>query len=190
MYLIVGLGNPGRKYDGTRHNVGYAVIDSLAKYLGVELDKLKFKGIFTKTNYKNEKIILLKPETYMNASGDSVQSFIDYFGIDIKNVIVIVDDIDIKFGTVRIRKNGSAGTHNGLKSIVQRTGKTDFPRIKVAVNHKPSYMDLADFILSKFSASEQKVISKEIEIARDAILEIIEKDIDSSMNKYNPIIVE
>ena len=190
MYLIVGLGNPGRRYEGTRHNIGFAVIDSLAEYLGVKLDKVKFKGIFAKTNYKNEKIILLKPETYMNASGDSVKPFIDYFGIDIEKVIVIVDDIDIKFGTVRIRKNGSAGTHNGLKSIIQRTGNKDFPRVKVAVNQKPSYMDLADFVMSKFSASEQKIILKEIEIARDAILDIIEKDVDSSMNKYNPIIVE
>lgn len=190
MYLVVGLGNPGRRYDGTRHNIGFAVIDSLAEHLGVKLDKVKFKGIFTKTNYKNEKIILLKPETFMNASGDSVQPFIDYFGIDIDKVIVIVDDIDIKFGTVRIRKNGSAGTHNGLKSIVQRVGDTNFPRVKVAVNNKPSYMDLADFVMSKFSEKEKKIIDKEIDIARDAILDIVENDINIAMNKYNPIIVE
>lgn len=187
MYLVVGLGNPGRQYEKTRHNVGFEVIDSLADYFGTKLDKLKFKGSYAQIRYENEKIILLKPETFMNASGESVQPFMDYFGIEAENLIVIVDDIDIKFGTVRIRSNGSAGTHNGLKSIINRINNKNFPRIKLAVNQKPSYIDLADFVLSKFTDSERKIIDKEVELAKDAVLEIIKTDVNTAMNKINSI---
>ncbi|WP_282925704.1 aminoacyl-tRNA hydrolase [Helcococcus kunzii] len=187
MYLIVGLGNPGRQYEKTRHNVGFDVIDRLADHFGVKLDKLKFKGSYAQFRYENEKIILLKPETFMNASGESVQPFMNYFGIEPENLIVIVDDIDIKFGTVRIRANGSAGTHNGLKSVINRINNKNFTRIKLAVNQKPTYMDLADFVLSKFTDSERKIVDKEVELAKDAVLEILKSDVNTAMNKINSI---
>lgn len=190
MYLVVGLGNPGKRYEKTRHNVGFDAIDSLAEYFSISLDKVKFKGVYGEARYKGEKIILLKPETYMNASGDSVQPFMDYFSIDIENLIVLVDDIDIQFGTVRVKKNGSAGTHNGLKSIISRVADKNFPRVKIAVNQKPSYMDLADFVLSKFTVKERTIVDKEIEIARDAVIDIIDNGIDAAMNKTNPIALE
>lgn len=188
MYLIVGLGNPGKRYEKTRHNVGFDTIDLLAEHFNLKLDKFKFKGSYAETRYNNSKIILLKPETYMNASGDCVQQFVDYYGIEMSNLIVIVDDIDIKFGTVRIRKNGSAGTHNGLKSIVKQLGgKSDFPRIKIAVNQKPNYMDLADYVLSKFTDKERKIVNEELENAKQAVLLILEENIDIAMNKINPL---
>lgn len=185
MYLIVGLGNPGKKYDKTRHNVGFDCLDLIASKLNVDINKAKFKGIYGETRYNNEKIILLKPETYMNASGISVQECAKFYGIDVENIIVLVDDIDIKFGSVRVKKNGSAGTHNGLKSIIQHLGSKEFPRVKIAVNQKPEYMDLADFVLSKFSDSERKIVDKELELACDAVFEILDKDIEKAMNKIN-----
>lgn len=188
MYLVVGLGNPGRQYEKTRHNIGFDAIDVLAKYFGVEFDKAKFRGIYAETRFNNEKIILVKPETFMNVSGDCVQQFMNYYGIDTENLIVLVDDIDIKFGTVKLKKNGSAGTHNGLKSIIQRLGgDKNFPRVKISVGQKPDYMDLADFVLSKFSDKEREIVEKEIEIAKDAVVHIIESGVDFSMNKINSL---
>lgn len=188
MYLIVGLGNPGKRYEKTRHNVGFDTIDVLAKYFGVEFDKAKFRGIYAETRFNNEKIILVKPQTFMNISGDCVYQFMNYYGIDTQNLIVLVDDIDIKFGTVKLKKNGSAGTHNGLKSIIQRLeGDNNFPRVKIAVGKKPDYMDLADFVISKFTDKERKIIDKEIEIAKDAVIHIIESGVDFSMNRINPL---
>lgn len=190
MYLIVGLGNPGRRYEHTRHNVGYDCIDLFAKDLGVDFNRVKFKGIFAETNYNGNKIILLKPETYMNASGISVLECANFYGIDINNIIVLVDDIDIKFGTVRIKKKGSAGTHNGLKSLINSLKSSEFPRIKIAVNQRPSYMDLADFVLSKFTDKEKEIIDKELVIAKDAIFEILNNGIEASMNLINSKNVE
>lgn len=185
MYLIVGLGNPGRKYEKTRHNIGFEVVDSLAEYFNVKLDKFKFKGVYGQARHKGSKVILVKPETFMNLSGDCVGQFASYFGVDEENIIVIVDDIDIKFGTVRIKKNGSAGTHNGLKSIVQHLQSQDFPRVKLAVNKKPDYMDLANFVLSKFTNEEIPIIDKEVELAKDGVIKIIEEGIDYAMNYVN-----
>lgn len=186
MYLIVGLGNPGRRYEKTKHNVGFDAIDSLAQYFDVKVEKSRFKGVYAEARYKENKLILLKPETYMNASGDCVSQFVSYYNIDIENVIVLVDDIDIKFGTVRIKKNGSAGTHNGLKSIIQRFGgNKNFPRVKISVGKKPEYMDLGDFVLSKFTTSERFIVDKEILNARDGVLEIIDNGIDKAMNLIN-----
>lgn len=191
MYLIVGLGNPGKRYEKTRHNVGFDAIDVLADFFNIKLDKAKFKGIYAETRFNNEKIILVKPETFMNASGDCVQQYMDFYGIDSKNLIVIVDDIDIKFGRVKIKNNGSAGTHNGLKSIIQRLGgKKDFPRVKIAVGNKPEYLDLADFVMSKFTEKERKIVDKEIELAKEAVIHIIEDDVDFAMNRINPLEVE
>lgn len=190
MYLIVGLGNPGSRYEKTRHNIGFNTIDLLADYLNVKVDKFKFKGLYGQTTYKNNKIILLKPETYMNDSGVSVSQFVNYFDIDHDKLIVIVDDIDIEFGTVKIKRSGSAGTHNGLKSIIRLLGWDDFPRVKIAINNKPSYMDLANFVLSRFSPSEEKIVQEQMEIARDGVLTILTDGIDKAMNVTNSKMVE
>ncbi|NLW52366.1 MAG: aminoacyl-tRNA hydrolase [Tissierellia bacterium] len=190
MYIIVGLGNPGKKYEGNRHNVGFMTIDKLASIMDINVNRLKFKGLYGQGMYKGEKVILLKPQTYMNASGESVVPFVNYYDIDLENLIVITDDIDIDFGMVRVRKKGSAGTHNGMKSIISLLGDSDFPRVKIAVGKKPSYMDLADFVLSNFRKDEIDTLEKEIELASDAVLEMITNGLDASMNKINSIRIE
>lgn len=187
MYLIVGLGNPGKRYEKTRHNVGFSAIDKIAERLDIDVSKLKFKGQFGQGTYKGEKVILLKPQTYMNNSGESVQAFYKYYNIENDRLIVLVDDIDIDFGTVRIKKKGSAGTHNGMKSIIQMLGHGDFSRIKIAVGKKPSYMDLANFVLGRFTSDETEIIEKEIDLAADSVLDIIEAGLDYAMNHTNSI---
>lgn len=187
MYIVVGLGNPGKKYENNRHNVGFMTVDRLAEKLGISITKSKFKSVYGEANYKGKKLILVKPQTFMNVSGESVQPFVKFFNVDLENLIVITDDIDIEFGTVRIRKKGSAGTHNGLKSIVNLLGNSSFPRIKVAVGRKPSYMDLADYVLSNFTKDEKEILEKEIDLAVEAVLHIVESGLDEAMNKVNPI---
>lgn len=190
MFLIVGLGNPGKRYENTRHNVGFMTVDYLAEKLGITVNKIRFKGAYGQAIYKGQKVILLKPQTFMNLSGESVRPVMDYFGIKEENLIVLTDDIDIEFGMVRVKKKGSAGTHNGLKSIIQHLGSQDFPRVKIAVGKKPAYMDLADFVLSKFDKDEVKILDQEIELAGQACFEIIENGIDTAMNKINAVKIE
>ncbi|MDO5026691.1 MAG: aminoacyl-tRNA hydrolase [Tissierellia bacterium] len=187
MYLIVGLGNPGKKYEKTRHNVGFSAIDKLAEKLDIDISKLKFKGMFGQGSYKGEKIILLKPQTYMNNSGEAVQAFYNYYNLENDQLIVLVDDIDIEFASVRIKKKGSAGTHNGMKSIIKMLGHGDFPRVKIAVGKKPSYMDLADFVLGRFTTSELDIIEKELDLAVDSVIDILDYGLDHAMNKTNSI---
>lgn len=187
MYLIVGLGNPGRRYEETRHNVGFMTLDRLADKLGIAINRIKFKGLYGQGNYKGEKVILLKPQTYMNLSGESVMPFVNYYQIPIENVIVIVDDVDIEFGRVRVRKKGSPGTHNGLKSITQLLGDSNFPRIKIAVGQKPSYMDLAAYVLGKFTDNEKDILDKELDLAAKAALDIVSDGVEYAMNQTNPI---
>lgn len=190
IYLIVGLGNPGKNYVGTRHNVGYGVVDILADKYNINMNKEKLKSYYGQINMFGKKCIFLKPLTYMNLSGEAVIDAVNYFKIKPENIIVIVDDIDIPFGTVRIKKKGSAGTHNGLKSIIYHLETENFPRIRVSVGKCPSYMDLKDFVLSKFSSSEEKILKKELEISADAVEEIIKSDVDKTMCKFNGINIE
>lgn len=190
IYLIVGLGNPGKNYVGTRHNVGYGVIDILAEKYSISMNKEKFKSFFGQINMFGKKCIFLKPLTYMNLSGEAVIDAVNYFKIKPENIIVILDDIDIPFGTVRIKKKGSAGTHNGLKSIIYHLETEDFPRIRVSVGKCPNYMDLKDFVLSKFSSSEEKILKKVLEISADAVEEIIKSDVDKAMCKFNGMCIE
>ncbi|MCI5996633.1 MAG: aminoacyl-tRNA hydrolase [Peptoniphilaceae bacterium] len=189
-YLIVGLGNPGKNYVGTRHNVGYGVIDILAKRHDISMNREKFKSFYGQKNLFEKKCIFLKPLTYMNLSGEAVIDAAKYFNINPKNIIVIVDDIDIPFGTVKIKKKGSAGTHNGLKSIIYQLETEEFPRVKVSVGKCPSYMDLKDFVLSGFSANESKILNKELELSADAVEEILRADVDKAMCKFNGVVIE
>lgn len=187
MYYIVGLGNPGLKYENTRHNVGFLTIDYLARKHNIDVRKSKFKSLYGQGNISGHKVMLVKPQTFMNNSGEAVRDLKNFYKFDSDKLIVIYDDIDIDFGSIRIRKKGSAGTHNGMKSIIYQIKDDKFPRIKIAVGKKPEYMDLANFVLSGFSEKEVSVIRDEIDLAAKSIETIIENDIDSAMNKFNSI---
>lgn len=156
MKVIVGLGNPGKQYENTRHNVGFNVIDLLSQALSIPVNKAKCKGLYGQGTRNGEKIFLLKPQTYMNNSGESVQEFIRYFNIPIQDVLVLVDDIDIDFTEIKIKAKGSAGTHNGLKSIIAMTGSQDFPRLKIGVGKKHPEENLANFVLGRFPRDQQE----------------------------------
>ena len=185
MYYIVGLGNPGLKYENTRHNAGFITIDYLARKYDIDVRKIKFKSLIGQGVISGQKIMLVKPQTYMNNSGEALREIFNYFDFDHDKLIVIYDDIDIAFGSIRIRKKGSAGTHNGMKSIIYNLKFDDFPRIKVSVGKKPEYMDLANFVLSGFSKEEAKIIEDEVILAGDAIKMIIEEGIEKAMSIYN-----
>ncbi len=185
-WLIVGLGNPGKEYARTRHNAGFRAIDCLAESLGCKIDKLKFQGLYGQTTYRGKKLLLLKPQTFMNSSGRSVLQLSAYFHIPPQKIIVLFDDISLEPGRLRIRADGSAGGHNGIKSIISELGSQDFPRVKIGVGAKPHpEQDLADWVLSNFSANEEKALSAALEKAGDAALCIIEKGIPESANRFN-----
>lgn len=185
MYYIVGLGNPGMQYENTRHNAGFISIDYLARKYDIDVRKIKFKSLIGQGVISGHKVMLVKPQTYMNNSGEAIREIFNYFDFDHDKLIVIFDDIDIDFGSIRIRKKGSAGTHNGMKSIIYNLQFDDFPRIKVAVGKKPEYMDLANFVLSGFSKKEAKIIEEEVMLLSDAIEMILEEGIDKTMSIYN-----
>ena len=185
MYYIVGLGNPGIQYENTRHNAGFISIDYLARKYSIDVRKIKFKSLIGQGVISGQKVMLVKPQTYMNNSGEAIREIYKYFEFDHDKLIVIYDDIDIDFGSIRIRKKGSAGTHNGMKSIIYNLEFDDFPRIKVAVGEKPSYMDLANFVLSGFSKDEAKIIKEEVMLVGESIEMILEEGIDKTMSVYN-----
>lgn len=187
MYYIVGLGNPGLQYENTRHNAGFLTIDYLADKYGIDVKKLKFKSLYGQGMISGHKVMLIKPQTYMNNSGEAVRDIKNFYRFDSDKLIVVYDDIDIDFGSIRIRKKGSAGTHNGMKSIIYQIQDDSFPRIKISVGKKPDYMDLANFVLSGFSEKEASVMRDEIGLAADAIELMIKDGIDKSMNKFNSI---
>ena len=185
-WLIVGLGNPGKDYTYTRHNAGYRALDLLAKRLDCKVDKSKFQGLYGQVKYGSEKLFLLKPLTYMNLSGQSVLQLSAYYNIPPQRIIVLFDDISLPPGRLRVRADGSAGGHNGIKSIISQLGSQDFPRVKIGVGAKPdASRDLADWVLSPFSAQEEKALSYSLEKAADAALAIIDKGVPTAANLYN-----
>lgn len=185
-WLIVGLGNPGKEYALTRHNTGFRALDILADSLGIKIDRAKFQGLYGQTTSSGKKIYLLKPQTYMNLSGRSVLQLSAYFGIPPQRIIVMFDDISLEPGRVRIRANGSAGGHNGIKSIIAELGSQEFPRIKIGVGAKPHPdSDLAEWVLSGFSTKEEKDLRFALDNAAAAALMIIEKDVSEAANRYN-----
>lgn len=185
-WLIVGLGNPGQQYAGTRHNCGFRAIDILAKDLGVKIDKGKFQGLYGQTSISGTKVYLLKPQTYMNLSGKSVAQLANYFHVPPQKIIVLFDDISLPPGRLRIRSDGSAGGHNGIKSIIADLGSQDFPRVKIGVGAKPhDQQDLADWVLSNFSAQEEKDLAFALQNAADAARCIVEKGVYEAANRYN-----
>ena len=185
-WLIVGLGNPGREYERTRHNCGFRALDVLAGKLGCKIDKGKFQGIYGQVNYGGKKLMLLKPLTYMNLSGRSVLQLSAYFGIPPQRIIVLFDDISLEPGRLRVRADGSAGGHNGIKSIIQEVGSQAFPRVKIGVGKKPNpEFDLADWVLSTFSPQEEKALAVALENAADAALSIIDRGVPEAANRFN-----
>ena len=185
-WLIVGLGNPGKEYERTRHNAGFRALDVLADKLICKIDKGKFQGLYGQTTYLGRKIFLLKPLTYMNLSGRSVLQLSSYFNIPPQRIIVLFDDISLPPGRLRIRPDGSAGGHNGIKSIISEVGSQDFPRVKIGVGGKAHpEQDLADHVLSAFSSTEEKALVSALDRAADAALCIIDRGVAESANRYN-----
>ena len=185
-WLIVGLGNPGREYERTRHNAGFRALDVLADKLGCKIDKGKFQGIYGQANYGGTKVMLLTPLTYMNLSGRSVLQLSAYFNIPPQRIIVMFDDISLEPGRLRVRADGSAGGHNGIKSIIQEVGSQAFPRVKIGVGAKPNpEFDLADWVLSAFSAQEEKALAVALGNAADAALSIIDRGVPETANRFN-----
>lgn len=185
-WLIVGLGNPGKEYERTRHNAGFRAIELLAQKLGCKIDKAKFQGLYAQVNYNGEKLFLLKPQTFMNLSGRAVLQLSAYYSIPPERIIVLFDDISMAPGRLRIRAEGSAGGHNGIKSIISELGSQAFPRVKIGVGAKPTpEFDLAAWVLSTFSAKEEKDLSYALENAVDAVLTIIDRGVPEAANRFN-----
>ena len=185
-WLIVGLGNPGKEYAATKHNCGFRAIDILAQQLGCKIDKAKFQGLYGQTTYQGAKLFLLKPQTFMNLSGRSVLQLSAYYNIPPQRIIVLFDDISLEPGRLRIRPDGSAGGHNGIKSIIAELGSQDFPRVKIGVGAKPHKdADLADWVLSGFSANEEKALAVSLKNAADSALCIVERGVYEAANRFN-----
>ena len=185
-WLIVGLGNPGREYERTRHNVGWRTVELLAQDAGVKIDRARFRGLTRSCTLAGQRVLLLKPETYMNASGESVQLAAMYYKIPIDRILILSDDISLPVGKIRVRAEGSAGGHNGLKSVISRLGSQDFPRIRIGVGAKPHPdFDLADWVLSGFTSEEEKALAPAIDHAAAAALELIRNGVQSAAAKYN-----
>ena len=185
-YMVVGLGNPGLNYFLTRHNVGFMAIDYISKELNVDIQKDNFEGLYTITNVNNKKILLLKPQTFMNNSGESVRQVMNFYKVNSQNVILIYDDISFEVGNLRIKRRGSHGGQNGVKNILELCGSENFPRIKIGIGNKPSSdWSLSDWVLSRFSREEVMVLNKAFKSAYEAFLMIIDGKIDAAMNKFN-----
>ena len=185
MYVIAGLGNPGREYEGTRHNVGFMTLDALADKYNIDVREKAFKGLIGKGMIEGNKVILVKPQTYMNLSGECIRQVMDYYKVDPSEFIVIYDDISLVPGGIRIRKKGSAGGHNGIKNIIAHLGTQEFPRVRIGVGEKPARMDLADYVLGHFDREEQVLMKQVSEEVCEAVQMILEKGPDAAMNVYN-----
>lgn len=186
MFIIAGLGNPGKQYEGTRHNIGWQVIDELADKYNIRVTESKFKGLTGKGMIGGEKVLLLKPLTFMNLSGECIREAVNFYKIDeTSQLIVVADDISLDVGQIRMRKKGSAGGHNGLKNIIAHLGHENFMRIKMGVGDKPAGYDLADYVLGHFSKEEEKILAESKKTAVLAIETIMSDGIDKAMNLYN-----
>ena len=183
MYLIVGLGNIGQKFDGTRHNIGFEVVDKLAQKYNASF-KEKFNGVYSQVMIGGKKVILLKPSTYMNLSGECVRPFVDYFDVEIEDLFIIHDDIEFDLGTLKIRKKGGAGTHNGMKSIIGLLGESGFPRLRFGVGNDKG-VELANYVLGRFRDEEKEVVALASHRACEIVESYLSDGIDFAMNKYN-----
>ena len=185
MIIIAGLGNPTKQYEGTRHNAGFRVIDKIADDYGISINKKEFKGLCGSGYIEGQKVLLLKPQTFMNLSGESIRAAADFYKVEPEDVIVIFDDISLEPGNIRIRKKGSAGGHNGIKNIIAMTGTQNFMRIKVGVGEKPKGWDLADYFLGRFDTEDRAKVEEAIQHAIDAAVMMMQGEVDKAMNDYN-----
>ena len=185
MIVIAGLGNPGRKYDRTRHNAGFCVIDRLADRYGISVDEKMFKALVGRGVIEGQKVLLVKPQTFMNLSGESIQPILGYYKVDPQDFIVIYDDISLEPGNIRVRGKGSAGGHNGIKSIIARLGTQDFPRVRIGTGEKPAMMDLADYVLGHFTPEEQKEMDEAYAAGAEAAVTLLTEGIEKAMNRFN-----
>ena len=185
-YIIAGLGNPGEKYEGTRHNAGFIVMDALAEKLGFEMKKLKFKSLCADVSVSGKHCLVMKPSTFMNNSGQAISEAMNYYKLDIEHVVIVYDDISLEPGKLRIRRKGSDGGHNGIKNIIYLSGSDKFPRIKVGVGAKPNpHWELADWVLSRFTESEMKSLTEAAENAAQSVEYMVNEQTDKAMNLFN-----
>jgi len=185
MYLIIGLGNPEEEYSKTRHNMGFNTINKIAKQQKIEINKTKFQGLYETATIEGEKVILVKPQTYMNLSGNCVQEFVNFYKIEKQNIIVIYDDMDIEPGQIKIRKQGGPGGHNGMKSIIQMLDTEEFARIRIGIGRPKHNGDDINYVIGKIPEDEIPKLDDGVERAKDAVIEILKNGIDSAMNKFN-----
>lgn len=184
-YLLIGLGNPGREYRDSRHNVGFMLIDRLIVRLNARGMKVQSKAIVTSATYEDRKIILAKPQTYMNLSGQSAHGLLTFYKLPVENMLIAHDDLDIPFGTIRIRPKGGPGGQGGMASTIQQLGTKDFPRLRIGIGRPPGRMDPAAYVLQDFSREEMKVLSEIVDRAADAALTFVVEGLNKAMNKYN-----
>jgi PTH1 family peptidyl-tRNA hydrolase len=185
LYLIIGLGNPGSRYDNTRHNVGFETIDVISGKYGIKVAKLRHKALLGDGVIEGHRVLLVKPQTFMNLSGESVRDIVEWYKVPSSNIIIIYDDIDIPIGKIRVRSKGSSGTHNGMKSVIYHLQSDEFPRIRIGIGEQPEGWDLADYVLSKFSGDDAKIIEESISKAAEAAVAVIKYGIDAAMNVFN-----
>ena len=185
MYLIVGLGNPEEEYAKTRHNMGFEVINKLSEKYDIKLSKTKFKGLYGTWNIEDEKVILLKPQTYMNLSGDSIIEFVNFYKIPLENIIIIYDDIDTDVEKIKIRKKGGPGTHNGMKSVIEKLKSEEFTRIRIGIGMPEKKEDLISYVIGRIDEKEFNKLLTSVEEAEKAVAEILKNGVDIAMNKFN-----
>jgi len=184
-YLIVGLGNPGREYSTSRHNVGFMVVDILAEKLDTSFRKVKMNALMTAVRHKGERIILIKPQTFMNLSGQAVSSFIRFYKLPLENVLVVYDDVDLPFETLRLKPDGGDAGQRGVRSIIQQLGTKSFPRLRVGIDRPPGRMEVSDYVLQKFSAAEKGILPFILDTASEAVLHFIDQGLNQAMTIYN-----
>jgi len=187
-YLIIGLGNPGREYRTNRHNIGFMLVDRLAGRLGVTFSRLESKALVTKAEYSGRRIVLAKPQTFMNLSGQAVVSLARFYKIPLENLLVAYDEIDLPFGTIRLRPGGGSAGHNGMASIIERLGTQDYPRMRLGIGRPPGHMDAAAYVLQDFSRADEEALPVFLDCAVDAVLVFIGQGLMAAMNQYNGVI--
>jgi PTH1 family peptidyl-tRNA hydrolase len=184
-YLIVGLGNPDREYHGNRHNIGFMVLDRLAAQLDTSFSRMKMNALMTAVRYKGERLILIKPQTFMNLSGQAVSSFLRFYKLPLENLLVVYDDVDLPFETLRLKPNGGDAGQKGVRSIIQQLGTQDFPRLRVGIGRPPGRMSVSSYVLQDFSSSEKELLPIVLDLTSSAVLHFIEKGLESAMTLYN-----
>jgi PTH1 family peptidyl-tRNA hydrolase len=189
MYLIAGLGNPGREHRNNRHNVGYMLLDRLAEQLGEQFTRVESKSLVTKTDFEGNRLVLAKPQTFMNNSGQSVGSLLRYYKIPFENLMVVNDDVDLDLGTLRIRKSGGSAGQKGLASIIDRLGTQEFPRMRLGIGRPPGRMDAAAYVLRDFSKVELPLLDEVLSYGVDAVLMFVSQGVEAAMNRYNRIVI-